>query len=307
MQAVEDTVDIIKGQRFPRLGEVKCYLCGRRRESRRIIVRFGMHAMVAECPDCRIAFQSPRPSPEASLAYMNWRWRSTDAYVDNRANQMQRAMRQIAYVKQFIDRPIRLVDFGAGSGSFVCAALDQGWDATGIEQSTSARARAKEFYDVELREELGEGRYDVATMWDVVEHLRDPQEVLAMVGKQLAGDGLIFIETGNFENWRRIVDKDRWGLYLFDHQFYFSPSSLNQVLRNAGYNGFCLLNCNRARPSIHLKRFFRQPLQSVLAWLEWARAKAKWPEHGDINVMVAVGRREPGLTLPSSRRRERRG
>jgi SAM-dependent methyltransferase len=307
MQTSEDTVDIIDGQRFPRSGEVKCYLCGRQRESRRIAVGFGMNAMVAECPDCRIAFQSPRPSPEASLAYMNWRWRSNDAYVGSRANQMQRAMQQIAYVKQLIDRPIRLVDFGAGSGSFVRAALDEGWDATGIEQSTSARARAKEFYDIELREELGEGRYDVVTMWDVIEHLRDPQEVLARIGKHLAKDGLIFIETGNFENWRRVVQKDGWGLYLFDHQFYFSPSSLKQVLHDAGYNGFCLLDCNHEYPSIHPKRVFRHPLQSVLSWLEWALAKARWPEHGDIEVMVAVGRREPGLTMPSSRRRERRG
>src|SRR5438874_6485518 len=122
MQPVADTVDIIEGQRFPRSAGVKCYLCGRPRESRRIAVSLGMHAMVAECPDCRIAFQSPRPSPEASLAYMNWRWRSTDNYVANRASQMQRAMEQIAYVKQFIDRPIRLLDFGAGSGSFVRAA-----------------------------------------------------------------------------------------------------------------------------------------------------------------------------------------
>lgn len=125
----------------------------------------------------------------------------------------------------------------------------------------------------------------MATMWDVVEHLRDPKETLATVGRHLATDGLIFIETGNFENWRRVVEKDRWGLYLFDHQFHFSPSSLKQVLCDAGYNGFCLLNCNGARPSIHPKQVFRQPLQLVRSWFEWARAKAKWPEHGDINVM----------------------
>ena len=301
MQVVEDAVDTIEGQSFPRSGEVKCYLCGKQRDSRRIPVAFSMHAMVAECLDCRMAFQSPRPSPEASAAYMNWRWRSTDAYVGNRASQLQRARQQIAVVKQFIDRRIRLADFGAGSGAFVRTALDEGWDAAGIEQSASARARAKEFYDVELLEGLGEGQYDVVTMWDVVEHLRDPQDVLARVGTHLAREGLIFIETGNFENWRRVADKDGWGLYLFDHQFYFSPSSLKQVLRNAGYSGFCLLNCNRMHPSINPKRIIRQPWKSVLSWCEWARAKTKWPEHGDMNVMVAVGRREPGLIAPSHR------
>jgi len=292
MQAMEEMVDVIEGKRFPRSEEVGCYLCGKTRQSRRIPVRFGMHAMVAECPDCRMAFQTPRTSPEASLAYMNWRWRSTDDYVGNPTRQMRRAMRQIVYVKQYIDRPRRLVDFGAGAGSFVRAALDQGWDAMGIEQSDSARARAKEFHNVELLKEFGKESYDVATMWDVIEHLRDPASVLRTIGEHLTENGLIFIETGNFENWRRVVDEDRWGLYRFDHQFYFSPSSLKQVLHRAGFKGFCLLNCNRAHP-FHPKRVFRRPLHSVLSWLE---CRAKWPEHGDINVMVAVGRREPGLT-----------
>ena len=295
MQSVEEIVDVIEGQRFPRLEEVRCYLCGKTRESRRIAVRYGMHAMVAECPDCRMAFQTPIPSPEASLAYMNWRWRSTDDYVGNPVSQMRRAMKQVGYVKRYIDKPKRLIDFGAGAGSFVRAALDQGWDATGIEQSDSARARAREFYDVELLKEFGQERYDTATMWSVVEHLRDPVGVLRMIREHLTEDGLIFIETGNFENWRRIEEKDRWGLYLFDHQFYFSPSSLEQVLRRAGYRGFCLFNCNRVYPLVHPMQFCRRPLRSLLSWLEWAKARAKWPEHGDINVMITVGRRDRGL------------
>jgi len=135
MQALEGIVDVIEGQRFPRSEEVGCYLCGKTRERRRIPVRFGMYAMVAECPDCRIAFQTPRPSPEASVAYMNWRWRSTDSYVGNPISQMQRAMQQVAYVKQYINKPIRLVDFGAGAGSFVRAALDQGWDAQELSRT----------------------------------------------------------------------------------------------------------------------------------------------------------------------------
>lgn len=213
---------------------------------------------------------------------------------------MQRGMRQITYVKQFFNRPITLMDFGAGAGSFVRAAIDQGWDVTGIESSSSARFRAKEFYGVELIEKIDRHkRYDVITMWDVVEHLHDPREVLIMLGNHLKQNGLIFIETGNFENWKRVVEKDRWGLYLFDHQFYFSPSSLKQILHDAGYNSVCLLDCNRTRPPIHPKSFLQRPLKTVFSWIEWGRAKAKWPEHGDINIMVVVGRIEPGLqSLP---------
>lgn len=183
-------MDIIEGQLFPRSGITGCYLCGEPGESRLISVNYGMNAMVAECPDCRIAFQSPLPSREASLAYMNWRWRSSDSYVRNRRNQMRRAMTQVGLDKKFMNGPLRLLDFGAGAGSFVRAALNQCWVATGIEQSSSARSRAKDFYNVELLEKPGEEKYDIITMWDFVEHLRDPGEVLVMVGQHLKKDGL---------------------------------------------------------------------------------------------------------------------
>jgi SAM-dependent methyltransferase len=285
-------VDSIDGQVFPRSEEVNCYLCGRTRQARKIPVAFGMQAMVAECPDCRLAFQTPRPSQAASLAYMNWRWRSTDEYVADRASQMRRAAQQIAFVKQFVRHPGKLLDFGAGAGSFVRAARDQGWDATGIEQSLSARIRAKEFYDIELREVLDEERYAVATLWDVIEHLRDPVSVLRLVAEHLTQGGLIFIETGNYESWARVVQNDGWGLYLFDHQFYFSPASLRAVLRRAGFNGFRLLHTNRSYPEADPRLMFRRPLVSMRHWLEWAKARAKWPAHGDIDIMIVVAARD---------------
>lgn len=287
---MKEIVDVIEGQRFSRSEEVGCYICGKTRESRKIRVRFGMYAMVAECPDCGLAFQTPRPSPEASLAYMNWRWRSSDNYVGNPVSQMRRALQQVAYVRQCVQKPTRLLDFGAGAGAFVRAAIDNGWEATGVEQSDAARARAKEFYGVALMPELGEERYDVVTMWDVIEHLRDPGGILRAIGEHLTEGGLVFIETGNWQNWQRIAEKDNWGLYLFDHQFYFTPSSLRRVLTISGYNDFSLLNFNRVHP-FHLKRIIRHPFHMIASWREWRKAKTKWPAHGDINVMVVVGRK----------------
>jgi len=286
----DEIVDVINGERFLRSEKVGCYLCGKAYEPRRIPVAYGMQAMVAECPVCRLAFQTPRPSPEASLAYMDWRWASNDDYVGSREGQMRRARQQVKIVQRYFKGPIRLLDFGAGSGAFVRAALDTGWNATGVEQSDSARVRAKEFYDVDLLKETRRECYDAVTMWDVIEHLRDPAGTLGLIGEHLTEEGLVFIETGNFENWIRLANKDSWGLYLFDHQFYFSPGSLREVLRRSGFNGFHLLGCNRAHPSINPIKLIRDPAHTLRYWWEWAGARLKWPAHGDINIMVVVGK-----------------
>jgi SAM-dependent methyltransferase len=282
-------IDVIEGREFPRSEEAECLLCDERRPSRKFSVRFGMQAMIAECAECRIAYQTPRPSPEASLAYMNWRWRSPGPYVADRTNQLERAARQVEYVKQQTTKPLRLLDFGAGAGSFVRTARDQGWDVDGIEQSISARERAMAFYGVELRTDFSEKPYDAATLWDVIEHLRDPISILRMIGEHLRPGGLIFIETGNFENWRRLADEDAWNLYLFDHQYYFTPSSLQAVLARSGFSDFRLLNTNRCRPSLNPKILLRHPSRSMRQWIQWRKAITQWPDHGDINVMIAVG------------------
>ncbi len=281
-------VDMIEAQRFPRSEEVACPLCGEKKHSRKIEVKFGMIAMVAECPTCRLVFQTPRPSPEASRAYMNWRWRSSDPYVADKRIQMDRAMRQLSFVKTLIEKPSKLLDFGAGAGSFVRTALDNGWTAIGVELSDSARLRAKQVYDVELMESVPHDTYDVVTMWDVIEHLREPVSVLRVIRDHLTPGGVVFLETANYENWTRLAARDQWGLYLFDHQFYFSPYSLQRMLTEARYAEFRVLDVNHTYPSIS---FSQNPLAFASDWIEWVLAKMRWGMHGDINVMIGVARK----------------
>lgn len=293
---MSELVDVIEGRPFPRTEVVACPLCGQPGASRRIRARYGMAAHVAECAGCRIAFQTPRPSLEASLAYMNWRWRSADAYVADPARQKRRAAKQLAFIDQCLDPAadrarLRLVDFGAGAGSFVRAARDRGWEASGIEHSDSAIARAREYYDVELRKAFADERYAVATMWDVIEHLRDLPATLALLRDHLDERGLLFVETGNYEGWRRLAEQDRWNLYLFDHHYYFTPPSLERTLARAGFGEFRLLG-RRARPNPF--GFFQNPARAWRSWKAWRRAITQWPGHGDINLMIAVARKAPG-------------
>jgi hypothetical protein len=107
------------------------------------------------------------------------------------------------------------------------------------------------------------------------------------------------VETGNFENWRRVIEGDRWGLYLFDHQFYFTPISLQSVMRKSGFGSTILLDCNHERPTLDPLRVLRSPRHWVRSWSEWTRARSVWPGHGDVNIMIVVGRKEPGLAAPT--------
>lgn len=280
-------LDVIGGRTFQRTEYVGCPLCGVLRSPRRIDVKFGLTAMVAECPSCHVAFQTPRPSVEASTAYMTRRWSDSDRYVADSDAQTARARKQLRVVHSVRQPPGTLLDFGAGAGAFVAAARDGGWTATGVEQSATAIARARALHAITLSEAVPRGQFDVITLWDVIEHLRDPEHLLSTLRSTLAPRGRIFVETGNYQSWLRLLKGDAWGLYLFDHQYYFTPGSLAALMTRVGFRDFRLLRsfCARVPRLRHARRLGEQPLR---VWAKWAEAKIRWPRHGDVNIMIAT-------------------
>lgn len=284
-----EIVDVIDGQEFSRAEPIDCPLCGASNAARRITAAFGMVASVAECPPCRLAYQTPLPTEEATAAYMNWRWLSDDSYVGDTASKRRAARRQLTTVQRARPDATALLDFGAGSGTFVHAAREAGIRAVGVERSESAIQRAKEFYGVDLLRDLPNERFDVVTLWDVVEHLRDPVPILSTLRDRLAEDGVILMATGNYECWQRLVAGDDWSLYLLDHHFYFTPHSLETVARRAGFADFELLDVNHAAPPLrHLLKRPRWYGQAIRAYRSTMTA---WPRHGDIHIMACLAKR----------------
>jgi SAM-dependent methyltransferase len=247
-----------------------------------------MIAMVAECAGCRLGYQTPRPSVEACIAYMDWRWSSQQRYVTDNPEKRAAAATQIALVSARRPAAGRLLDFGAGSGTFVRAAIDAGWDAVGVEHSTAAARRAKEYYGVDLVGEIPGGKFDVITLWDVVEHLKEPIKVLESLRESMVIGGSIIISTGNYESWMRKSQGDRWGLYLLDHHYYFTPASLEETLKRSGFFGFELFAGKRMKPSF---RLYRHPIRAFRDWAAWLKYRKKWPTHFDIHEMVVIANR----------------
>jgi 2-polyprenyl-3-methyl-5-hydroxy-6-metoxy-1,4-benzoquinol methylase len=139
-----------------------------------------------------------------------------------------------------------LIDVGCGSGYFLDLARNGGFDVLGIEPFPAEAKHARELYNVDVvsgdsaLRDL-EPRYDVATMWNVLEHSRNPVELVTEVGRVLRPGGVVLIEVPNMLLWRYLVPLRRWlgtkgpGLILYEHINHFTPRSLTAVLRQAGF------------------------------------------------------------------------
>ncbi len=298
-------------------GLVDCPVCDRPvAPARRVRARIGgAEISIGECKGCRIALQTPRVTVEGSRAYMDSRWASTDpndAYVTDTAGKLAMARHRVRWLNSLGAPSRKILDFGAGNGAFCAACVEAGWECVGIELSRSAIEAARRSYGVDLyggtlEERPAEAPFGAAVMWDVIEHLRDPLAVLRQIYGRLAPGGVLVVETGNYESASRLGEGDRWGLYLYDHMYYFSPASLGALLERAGFREFRLCRipappagvcaARDALPARLVRKAFRAARHPglVAARLRYALAKARarklWPEHWDTDVMVAVVRK----------------
>jgi len=213
------------------------------------------HCNVFSCGKCGMVFLK-RGSEEKEFARQDLYWKGNaqeDIYSDR---DVERAFyktftRYLADIESCV-LGRRLLDIGCGTGIFLQVARDRGWDCCGIDISPHAVELARGRLGVPIEAgKLENGlfaneRFDVVTMWDVIEHLDDPVKMLQEVYHRLNPGGLFIAETPDEEFLVRTLVKlfYRAGVgiaqffpkyfYYQDHLFYFSLRSLSRLLQASG-------------------------------------------------------------------------
>jgi 2-polyprenyl-3-methyl-5-hydroxy-6-metoxy-1,4-benzoquinol methylase len=139
--------------------------------------------------------------------------------------------------------PARLLDVGCAAGFALTALRERGYDVRGVELSKPmaelARRRLGDDAAVHcgvLEESLfGGAKFDVITMFDVVEHVEDPVAFLATARRMLSPGGVIVFETQNVASRFARLMGVRWQHYKFqEHLWHFDPKTMRVLLAKAG-------------------------------------------------------------------------
>lgn len=175
---------------------------------------------------------------------------------------------------------VRLLDVGCSTGAFLMTARQLGCAVEGVEPSADAAATArgaglKVFTGYLEDARFADDTFDVATLIEIVEHLRDPRALLAECRRILKPGGVLLITTPNAASWTAGVMDSRWdGLSLYamgGHISFFSPRSLQIIARRSGFEV--------ARIETRNVRFFekRQCSAAVYAVAKIASELLNWP------------------------------
>lgn len=183
-------------------------------------------------------------------------WQSMEEFDDPQGTlpDERTAERRFRRSKKFLDRvaallgkppaEIRLLDVGCSSGAFLGAAVRLGFNAEGVEPAPKAAQTAQAAglkVHQGLLQEAGyaDGQFDAITLFEVIEHLKDPAELLRECRRILRPGGIMLIGTGNAGSWSTAAMGANWEYFDIDkhggHISFYSPHSLGMLAQHTGF------------------------------------------------------------------------
>lgn len=130
--------------------------------------------------------------------------------------------------------PGTLLDVGAGTGDFLKAAKEKSWNVMGVEPNQNAIQLAKQkgiTLHSDLRD-LKNLKFDVITLWHVLEHISNLEEAVEDLSKLLKPGGVLVIAVPNFNSYDAKYYKEFWA--AFDtprHLWHFSKKSISELFK----------------------------------------------------------------------------
>jgi 2-polyprenyl-3-methyl-5-hydroxy-6-metoxy-1,4-benzoquinol methylase len=192
---------------------------------------------------CRCGFEFiwPRPA-SAELEAMYQRdgeeyWSHDDMIEFAFSN--TKSTREIGFLQRFASGG-SLLDIGCSTGSFVKAAMEAGFAASGVDISGESVKIGRRFglplsvCDI-FHASPGEQQFDIVTMWATLEHLPDPVTAVHRAGELLKQNGLLIVSVPNLHSLTHRTLRS-WYRYVCDeHLNYFAPRVLRTMMAKMGF------------------------------------------------------------------------
>jgi 2-polyprenyl-3-methyl-5-hydroxy-6-metoxy-1,4-benzoquinol methylase len=222
-----------------------CPNCGSRRYKTKYVEE---QFQVVRCIDCTLVYLANPPTDE--ILYDEYfgatQYNASDYHEKSVSEPLSKLFdinqKRVALIK-IEKRSGRLLDVGCGLGFFMKSAFDSGFDTYGIDISRRAVNYAGESFDLKadaipIDELLMRGdKFDIITLWHVLEHFLNPGEELNKITKLLNDGGLCFIEVPNLRSLKFMLSRQKWigGNHPRYHRTFFTRTTLERILKKSGF------------------------------------------------------------------------
>lgn len=230
----------------------QCPVCGCEVNNRVLICKdylvSGNNFEITACTGCGFNFTNPRPEDDELSDYYK-----SEEYIShseskkgiiNRLFLMARSYtlkKKLKTIQKYSNGK-RLLDIGAGSGSFLDVCKSAGYESMGLEPDKDARDFALKNYGLELKPiedflNIEENSIDIISMWHVLEHVSDLRLYFNRFKEILDKEGTLFIALPNNESKDAQIYGKFWAAYdLPRHLYHFRQKDIRNLAEQYGFS-----------------------------------------------------------------------
>lgn len=170
--------------------------------------RSGAPLRTVACHGCGLVWSDPRPHDVRTFYESAYRVEYKGTFEPRpkhvlRAGQV--ALARLESIRPWLKGRMRVLDVGSGGGEFAYLLKTLGHDVQGVEPNRGYAGYAAGQYGLDVSigfiddVDLPEARYDLITLWHVLEHTEHPGAVLRRLRRALVPGGTLVVEVPNVE------------------------------------------------------------------------------------------------------------
>lgn len=198
---------------------------------------------IVSCNSCGFKFTNPRPE-ENDLG----RYYESDEYISHSntneglVNKLYQIARHYTLSKklQLVSSAARkneasVLDYGCGTGEFLNTCKSAKWKTKGVEPSEVGRNQALENYGLEVYNDVfnpafDNDKFDVITLWHVLEHVARLRPTIDRLLSLLKEKGHIIIAVPNPASKDAEIYGKQWAAYdVPRHLYHFTPDTIKTL------------------------------------------------------------------------------
>lgn len=237
------------------------------------------NSQVVKCSSCAHIQLYPLPSAKEDDNFYNQDLQAKNVFKKINSLDLEKrsavdTQRRVDIIRGEFDQNKSVLDVGSGYGFFIKAIHDAGFQATGLEVSSARREISKTITNVSLLSKAITGpnktknRYGIITLFHVLEHIKDPIKLCVNLKSYLKKEGTLIIEIPNTNHYLLNISKPYKDFYWQRaHISYFTPKTILQVLKKAGYR------------KIKIKGVQRYTFINAIHWFFLSKPQLDSPSH----------------------------
>lgn len=194
---------------------------------------------IVQCERCGLVYVNPREKHQDIIH--SYTMVKDEKYLDEERTRSATFLRGLRLIEKYCSQKGSLLEVGCFAGLFLDLARRRGWSVLGIEPSQWAVEYARKKLNLNVLQgafedfKFDDDSFDAVTMWDVLEHLPDPKSTLSTLQKKLKKQGILFLNTFNYDSiFRKIFGRKYWFIERM-HIYYFSPTTITKMLEACNY------------------------------------------------------------------------